>query len=410
MKYQPVKKVQVSIDFGDHPIIVGQLAWIKREFYFEYDPVFLESRLEISPFKLPLNAKTFKGEPRPFEGLFGVFNDSLPDGWGRLLLDRALRSHSIAPEALSPLDRLTHVGKRGMGALLFEPDVSEHVSQTEFLDLYRLANESAKVLDGETEGVFQELLELSGSSTGARPKIMIGVAPDKKRLVHGQQMLPNGFEHWMVKFASTNDQKDIGAIEYAYSLMAKAAGVDMMQTCLFPAPKGKGYFGVQRFDRVGTRRLHMHSLSGLIHADHQLPSLDYQDALRVTLSLTRNMREVTKMFRLAAFNVGAHNRDDHSKNFSFLMDEQGSWRVSPAYDLTFSYGPGGEHCTMIMGEGRNPGRMQLIVLADKFGIPKSTTNEILDQVFESVSKWTTFADEAGVTKASIKAIKSAIHS
>jgi len=126
-----------------------------------------------------LSESTPKGEPRPFEGLFGVFNDGLPDGWGRPLLDRALRSYSIAPEALSPLDRLTHVGKRGMGALLFEPDVSEHVSQTEFLDLHRLADESAKVLDGETEGVFQELLELSGSSTGARPKIMIGVAPDK---------------------------------------------------------------------------------------------------------------------------------------------------------------------------------------------------------------------------------------
>jgi len=192
--------------------------------------------------------------------------------------------------------------------------------------------------------------------------------------------------------------------------MAKAAGVDMMQTYLFPAAKGKGYFGVQRFDRVGARRLHMHSLSGLIHADHQLPSLDYQDALRVTLSLTRNMKEVTKMFRLAAFNVGAHNRDDHSKNFSFLMDERGSWRVSPAYDLTFSQGPGGEHCTMIMGEGKNPGRIQLMMLADKFGIPKSTAKEILDQVFETVSKWTAFGNEAGVTKGSIKAIKSAIYS
>ena len=406
MKYQPVNLVHVSLDFGDHRHKVGRLALANRRIYFEYDAAFLKSGLPISPFKLPLKAGALACDDMAFEGLFGVFNDSLPDGWGRLLLDRQVRKHGIAPEQLTPLDRLTHVGTYGMGALVYEPDTSEKSAHPDAINLDKLAAETGEVLEGEAGDVFAELLGLSGSSAGARPKVMVGVNKDKKRIIHGQQQLPKSYAHWMVKFASGVDAKDIGAIEYAYSLMARAAGLEMMPTHLFPAKKGAGYFGVQRFDRQGDKRIHMHTVSGLLHADHRLPSLDYEQIMRITLELTRNIKEVEKILRLAAFNVFAHNRDDHAKNFSFLMDEKGNWSVAPAYDLTFSGGPGGEHSTTIMGEGKNPDQTHLLKLSEKFSIKNAET--IIDQARAAIANWPKYADKAGVTKASKKSIADVI--
>lgn len=400
MTYTPVKLVHVSLDSGDKRQKIGRLALEDRRIYFEYDANFLQSGLEISPFKLPLKSGVTVCEDSIFEGLFGVFNDSLPDGWGRLLLDRQVRRHGIVPEQLTPLDRLTHVGQHGMGALLYEPDVSEHTTADHTINLDYLADETAQVLEGEreVEDMVAELLELSGSSSGARPKIMVGVSADKKHLVHGGYTLPQGFSHWMVKFTSAADPKDIGAVEYAYSLMARAAGVDMMPSYLFPAKKGGGYFGVERFDRQGDSLLHMHTVSGLLHADHRLPSLDYESVLRAGLALTHSVKEVEKLFRLATFNVFAHNRDDHAKNISFLMNADGLWSAAPAYDLSFSSGPAGEHSTTIMGQGKAPGVEHLRKLAEKFSI--DCADIIIDQVRAAIASWSTFADEAGVSKAS----------
>lgn len=408
MTRQPVNLVHVSLHFGNQPRKVGRLALAHRRIYFEYDAAFLKSGLDISPFKLPVKAGAALCEDMAFEGLFGVFNDSLPDGWGRLLLDRQLRTHGIAPERLTPLDRLTHVGMHGMGALAYEPDTSETASHPAAINLDRLAAEAGEALEGEAGHVFAELLGLSGSSAGARPKVMVGVSRNRKHLIHGQQRLPDNHTHWMVKFASSADAKDAGAIEYAYSLMARAAGLDMMPTHLFPTQKGAGHFGVERFDRQGEKRKHMHTVSGLIHADHRLPSLDYEQIMRATLSLTRNMRELEKILALASFNVFAHNRDDHAKNFSFLMDEKGNWNVAPAYDLTFSGGPGGEHSTTIMGEGRNPGKDHLIRLTEKFSLPARRAKQIIDGVEEAIHQWPAFAEQAGVGKASKKLISDVI--
>lgn len=408
MTYQPISLVHVSLNFGNATHKVGRLALVKRKIYFEYDPAFIKSGLDISPLKLPKQMDAIPCDDAVFEGLFGVFNDSLPDGWGRLLLDRQVRKHGIVPEQLTPLDRLTHVGSFGMGALTYEPDTSEHSQHADAISLDKLAAETGEVLEGEAGDVFSELLGLSGSSAGARPKVMLGVSANKKKLIHGQQELPKGYAHWMVKFASSSDAKDIGAIEYAYSLMARAAGLTMMPTHLFPAKKGAGYFGVERFDRSGDKRLHMHTVSGLIHADHRLPSLDYEQIMRATLALTRNVQELEKILRLAAFNVFSHNRDDHAKNFSFLMDDKGSWNVSPAYDLTFSGGPGGEHSTTVMGEGKRPGKEHLLMLAKKVGIAKPLANSIIDEVKEAVQQWPIHAEEAGLTKASKKIIADVI--
>ena len=190
---------------------------------------------------------------------------------------------------------------------------------------------------GESEEVFEELLKLNGSSMRRAPEDRCpGKQGDKSKIIHGQAKLKPGFEHWMIKFANSQDPRDIGAIEYAYSLMAKDAGVNMPETHLFRTKK-RGYFGVKRFDRHGDKRLHMHSLSGLIHADHRTPALDYNLLLRVVLVLTKNIIEVEKAYALACFNVLAHNRDDHARNFSFLMNRKPRLDLCPApHDLTFS--------------------------------------------------------------------------
>lgn len=398
MKYIPVQVVYVTMDGKK----IGRLALIDRRIYFEYETAFLETGIQISPFKLPLKAGVTKCEDNVFEGLFGVFNDSLPDGWGRLLLDRQVRSYGIAPEQLTPLDRLTHVGGYGMGALSYQPDVVSYKPNNDLLNLDLLAKETIQVLEGGAEDVFADLLELAGSSAGARPKIMVGVDNHLKNIIHGQQELPEKYNHWMIKFASQNDRKDIGAIEYAYSLMAKAAGIIMQETHLFPAKNNIGYFGVRRFDRNAKTRIHMHSLCGLLHADHRMPSLDYEGVLRATINLTKNVSELEKIFRLAVFNVLSHNRDDHSKNFSFLMEKDGTWKVSPAYDLTFSSGPGGEQSTTVLGEGKAPGRIHLLKLAEKFDIKRSM--QIVDEVSASIARWSEFAEEAGVVTSSQKQI------
>jgi serine/threonine-protein kinase HipA len=183
--------------------------------------------------------------------------------------------------------------------------------------------------------------------------------------------------------------------------MAKAAGVEMPETHLFRTKKGK-YFGTKRFDRDGDARIHMHSLGGLLHADHRTPSLDYDMVLRVALALTRNIQEAENAYALACFNVLAHNRDDHAKNFSFLLNARNEWIFAPAYDLTFSYGPGGEQSMLVMGEGRNPGTAQLQALGTQHGLKRAP--EILTKVQRAVTNWSHYAEEAGLTRKSAQEI------
>jgi len=398
--YAPTELLTVYLEAGERRK-VGRLALRQRKILFEYDAAFIASGIGISPIELPLRTGVFTSADAIFDGLYGVFNDSLPDGWGRLLLDRTVEKHGMRRGQLNPLDRLAYVGHHGMGALSYEPDRSEASGDDVPLALDRLAQESAIVLAGESEEVFEELLRLSGSSAGARPKIVAQVSADKSRIIHGPAKLKPGYEHWMIKFASSQDPRDIGAIEYAYSLMAREAGVEMPETHLFRTKK-RGYFGAKRFDRQGDRRIHMHSLSGLIHADHRNPSLDYDMILRVLLVLTKNIAEVEKGFALACFNVLAHNRDDHAKNFSFLLNGKNSWVFAPAYDLTFSDGPAGEQSTLVMGEGKNPGLEQLRSLGREHGLKSAP--RILAKVQKAVARWRDHAATAGVSAKSAKEI------
>jgi serine/threonine-protein kinase HipA len=406
MAYRPTELLTVYLDAHGQRQKIGRLASRDRRILFEYDAAFLASGIEISPFKLPLKLGVFTPDTTVFDGLFGVFNDSLPDGWGRLLIDRTVERHGIHRGQLNPLDRLAYVGSHGMGALSYEPELGEREAADAPLVLDKLAEESATVLEGENEEVFEELLRLNGSSSGARPKIVAQVSEDKSRLIHGSQKLQPEYSHWMIKFPSSQDARDIGAIEYAYSLMAREAGVEMPETHLFRTKKSR-YFGTKRFDRTADARVHMHSLSGLIHADHRNPSLDYDMLLRVTTALTRNIREAEKAYALACFNVLAHNRDDHAKNFSFLLDARNEWVLSPAYDLVFSYGPAGEQSTLVMGEGKNPGTAQLQALGKQHSLKNAP--EILERVHKAVAMWPTFAEQAGVSRKSTDGISAQIN-
>jgi serine/threonine-protein kinase HipA len=398
---KPTELLTVYLDARDQRHKVGRLAIRERRILFEYDAGFIASGIEISPIKLPLRAGVHMADTGIFDGLFGVFNDSLPDGWGRLLLDRSVEKHGINRRELNPLDRLAYVGRHGMGALSYEPERDQQPPDDAPPVLDRLAEESAIVLAGENEEIFDELLRLNGSSSGARPKIVAQVSANKRRIIHGQQKLQTGYAHWLIKFPSFQDARDIGAIEYAYSLMARAAGVDMEETHLFRTKKNR-YFGTKRFDRNGDARIHMHSLGGLIHADHRNPSLDYDTVLRVTQALTRNIRETEKAYALACFNVLAHNRDDHVKNFSYLLDRGNGWSFAPAYDLVFSNGPGGEQSMLVMSEGRNPGLSELESLGKKHGLKNAPA--ILAKVQKAISNWTRFAKEAEVLHKSVKMI------
>ena len=339
-----------------------------------------------------------------FDGLPGVFNDSLPDGWGRLLLDRAMRREGVHPDELGPLDRLAHVGTRGVGALTYEPDHRASPEEAGALDLDDLAAMTQAVLNGAADEVLQTLIELNGSSAGARPKAMIALDQTRETIRHGGET-EAGFEPWLVKFPNTQDGEGTGAVEYVYSVMAKEAGVAMPETHLFPAKAGPGYFATKRFDRVGGDRLHTHTACGLLHSDFRTPSLDYEDLLTLTEYLTHDAREVEKMFRLAVFNILAHNRDDHSKNFTFLMNSAGEWTLSPAYDLTFSFGPGGEQSMTVMGEGRAPSAEHLAKLGEAGKISSKTAQDIIAQTKDALGKWRTLADAYGVRQENVDLIE-----
>ena len=396
-----MNKLIIHLNTSNKTQKLGTLAQKDRKIYFEYDKEFLKTGIEISPYKLPLKAGLHRCDDDTFDGLWGVFNDSLPDGWGKLLMDRHLMRLGINQASLTPLDRLSYIGNYGMGALTYEPVRETEEIMLSDIVLDDLAVASRDILEGSSEALVDELLSLNASSAGARPKVMVQMSDDKKEIIHGSQALGEGFSHWMIKFASSVDSKESGAIEYAYSLMAREAGLELPETTLIESKNGR-YFACERFDRVGDKRVHMHSMAGLVHSDFRYPSLDYDDLMSLTLHLTKNVQEVEKVFRLACFNLFSHNRDDHAKNFSYIMDEKGVWSFSPVYDITFSNGPGGEHSMMYLGEGKNPTREHLLILAQKHGIKKGKM--IVDEVRESVCDWMRFAKDAGVSKKSSDSI------
>ena len=356
---------------------VGTLALMKNNIVaFEYDSNWITNGFSISPFSLPLKKQVFIPRIDPFDGLYGVFSDSLPDGWGRLLVDRMLNSQNINPREISQIDRLAIVGETGMGALSYKPEYNLLEDKDYQEDYDNLALSCKKILNTEYSADLDKLFKLGGSSGGARPKILTKIDN----------------EDWIIKFPSSLDDSNIGKLEYLYSVCAKKCKIDIPETKLFPSKISSGYFGIKRFDRKklstgAIRKLHMISVSGLLETSHRIPNLDYNDLMQLTLNLTKSFEEVEKLFRLMCFNVFSHNRDDHSKNFSFIYNEDlNKWELSPAYDLTYSYSINGEHATTINRNGVNPGLNDILKVAEKIGLDKKKAEKIAIEIRETVRK------------------------
>jgi serine/threonine-protein kinase HipA len=394
------ERLSVRLDLYGRTRDVGTLAWSRdeRRAYFEYHRDFIADPLPLSPIELEVSAGAKAAPYVPFEGLHGLFNDSLPDGWGRLLLDRRLQKENYDHLGLNPLDRLAFVGRTGMAALRYIPEKPFDLPKDEEIDLDRLASQAEQVQSGIDSADVDRLLQLQGGSGGARPKVMIGLNPKTDRVVADDGSgLRKEFESWIVKFKSSHDTAQIGAEEYAYSLMAKDAGVEMPSTRLMKTSKGS-YFAVRRFDRTEKGSAHVQTVSGLLHVDHRAPQIDYNDLLKLTRILTRDERHVRQMFRRMVFNVLSRNRDDHSKNHAFRMSSDGTWHPTPAYDLTLSDGPAGEHSLAVAGEGRNPSRKHIMTVAKQASIPDGEADAIFEQVQSAVSRWPDYAKAAGLSE------------
>jgi serine/threonine-protein kinase HipA len=401
MRIDPGMPLEVSLHWGlDDIQPVGRLAYRDRIAYLEYNEAFLRAGLELSPLHHKTSAELERPyNPAVFEGLHGVFNDSLPDGWGRLLVDRRARQLGLEPASLTPLDRLACVGNNAIGALCYAPATDVWEAAGGELDLDQLAADARLVLEGEVGDVISILGQAGGSPGGARPKALIAVN-SRGHAIHGTDPAPGGYEHYLVKFPGHDDPEDIASIEMAYAMMAKDAGVAMPETRLLEGGRGQFYFAARRFDRDGDRRVHVHSASGLLYTDIRIPALDYKDIILLTRAVTRDQRECTAMFTLAVFNVLAHNRDDHARQFSFLMERDGTWRMAPAYDLTWSPGPGGEHSSSVLGHGRDITRNHLIELGKKTDIKEQEAAAIIERTQAAIGKWQAYAAEYGVSKAS----------
>lgn len=396
--------INVSIQFYKTKIEVGTLIMENRLVHFKYKDEFLTLGLNLSPIKLQFNNSIQIANPDPFNGIFGVFDDSLPDGWGMLLLNRALEKQGLSLSDINILDQLAYVGDKGKGALIYSPAINNKDKYSDKITIDRLKSGIDEVYNGSSSEVIEELMFLGGSSGGARPKVNIGYDPNKDEIMHGYNSLPKGFEHWILKFPNSEDPKDIANIEYAYYKMALAANIKMSECRLLEsAITGQHVFATKRFDRIGNNRIHMHSMAGLTHDNFRRSSIDYGHIMDTAYTLEKSATARKKVLRLAAFNVYSHNRDDHSKNVSWLMDSSGKWTLAPAYDLTYSSTAIDEHSTLVAGEGANPGRHHILELAEEFSIRKPA--KIIEEVQESIAQWPRIAKACGVSKKSIKRIQ-----
>ena len=382
-----VPAARVAMDAG-----LAQLEWSKEV---------IDQKLAISPLYYLPDVGLHAARGKSFEGLHGFLADSLPEGWGQLLMRKRLAKLNVDITTLNALERLALVGNQGRGALVFEPATTP-TEDLKTLDLDALADEATALLAGSESELADTLAGLGGGSGGARPKVHVGF-DGQGNISVGDGEVATGHKAWLVKFRAPNDHADIGPIEEAYANMAEAAGLIMSEHRLIKAKKGPGYFAARRFDRPDAGgRLHMVSLAGALEARPDMPSANYDLFLRATRAITRRADDVTAAYQRMVFNVLACNRDDHTRQHAYLMGPDGDWRLAPAYDLTYSPGPGGEHYMDIEGEGRRPTRAQVTTLGKKHGLNADRVAEVVDKVRAAVAAWPKFAKAAGVTAASAK--------
>ena len=375
-------KLTVKLDFGGgREMKVGTFSEVGRDTAFEFAGEFLSAGLKLAPFRLPLGGGLKIYDRSGNMETFGLFDDSLPDGWGRRIVDRMFMKREGRLPTIT--ERLMCVGRSGKGALVYEPADEAAEAVNEAFDLASLAKEAMAFDAGEAEGALQQLRKAGGSSGGARPKAYVGYNPKTGEVCAESHTLPPGFEHWIVKFNTRHEGDKAGEMEYRYYEAAVAAGADIAPSHLVKTKAGK-FFMTRRFDRTdGGGRVHMASAAGLLHADYRIPGDEYALLFRLTDALTHDRSAKVELFRRACLNVVAHNRDDHLKNFSFLMDETGRWSLAPFYDFTHAEGPNGWQTLSVSGEGVNPGVDDLRRLAKDVGLESHESEPVIDRVVES---------------------------
>ncbi len=382
---------QIIVRYGGQ--IVGRLAQTPTDLAFEYDPGFIATGHALSPFNLPLRPGV---QTRGRGRLPGLFDDSLPDAWGRRVMLEWFRQQGTPEHEVTPLAMLAFVGNHGMGALTYEPAQNpvEHPWTSVSLDALQAAALRAEQA-GEID--LDVLAGVGSSAGGARPKALIALAREGSQLpLAGAGEIPTTHEAWLVKLDTSPDNSH-GPMEEAYARMARAAGVEMPETRLLETKRGgkvRRHFAVKRFDREGAERIHHHTLAGMMHVGGG--DLNYETFLRVTRRLTHDETEVWRALRRAAFNVLASNRDDHGKNHGFLYRDR-KWQLGPAYDVTFSSPQQiAERGMAILGERRAASVDNLLRLADNEGLDRRSAQGIIEQVRAGIARWREFADQARV--------------
>ena len=365
----------------------------RPQIVFEYSNEAKERGLELSSYLLPLlGDKLRRGFPSHQLGLPGPVYDSLPDGWGMLLMDRLFRRRRLNPARIGPLERLTFVGDSAMGAMSFEPVEPEVMPNEEPVSLDLLAAEVQEVLNGEGGEFLQKLLQVGGSPQGARPKALL--YRDNRTGVFTTAQV-RGFEAWLVKFPAKDEHPEVCAIEMVYAECLRLCGIQTPDTHYFSLPNGLAAFATKRFDRQDGLRVPMQSLAAFTGADFQTPGvLDYVNFLRATQMCTNDVREKTLAFERVVFNVAFNNRDDHPKNFAYVMSRSGAWKLAPAYDVTFCEGPGGYHQMDVMGEALAVSRKDMLQLALEAEVPEGRAGDMIDGICQVASQFATVAEQS----------------
>ena len=379
---------------GEQPVRMGRLAWHDQLAWFEFSAEFLQHNINPSPFSLTLATTLQKGPREPFDGLHGLFSDSLPDGWGLYLMDKALRQAGRDPSMVTPLDRLAFVGRRAMGAISYQPERVENAEQpaAEELDIDTAGNEATRLYQGELQEVLSYHAVNGTPSAGARPKILLGLSGNTA--IEGAGDLPPGYSHWLAKFPTgqTPDKKSEGTIEHIYAAMARAAGINMAETRLAQARDGNAYFLTRRFDRAaGNHRRHVHSVAGLLNADFRTADFEYRELIKLCGMLTHSHSETLELFRRMVFNIVTGNRDDHTKNFAFILSGKNEWRNTPAYDVTWNRGITGEHSMSVNGKGKDIRLDDILAIAGSASISRQDASSVIEAVMEAVSGWNDLA-------------------
>jgi serine/threonine-protein kinase HipA len=400
-----MKKLSVYYEGWGERWLLGTLADDGQHLLFEYSAEALRQGLELSPRHLALRASAYGDFPAHQMRLPGLVADALPDGWGLLLIDRLFRKRGRNPASVSPLDRLAFINGRAIGALNFEPSENMDLPAAD-VQLLELAQQARVIIADKDSDALRTLAVMGGSPHGARPKVLVHDNP----VTGFMSTVPfEGSEAWLVKFQAQDEHKEVCAIEVLYAELAGASGLDMPTTRYFDLDKKLAAFGIRRFDVEDGMRVPVHTLAGLMHTNFRLPSsVDYLTFLRATRFITRSQVEVDKAFERAVFNVVFNNRDDHAKNFSYRLGRDRSWRLAPAYDLTFNEGPGGEHQMDVCGEGRHITRKHLLTLAKQGGVDADFAQAVIDRALAVAQTLATRAKQHAIRPATVKTLCAAI--